>query len=109
ATRFAVPQSSRGGRVPMVFTQVTCRCGNKCRTRCWQLDGCRPQSSAKTNRGGLLAGGSAIPVLCMLTCPLRFLPPREAPVRRGEPVTVGLPWPRGAVTDDRQFRLIGPV
>src|SRR5207253_2203089 len=31
------------------------------------------------------------------------------PVRRGEPVTVGLPWPRGAVTDDRQFRLIGPA
>jgi hypothetical protein len=44
----------------------------------------------------------------MLSCPLRFLPPREAPVRRGEPVTVGLPWPRGAVMDDRQFRLIGP-
>src|SRR5262245_61255830 len=43
-----------------------------------------------------------------LSVPLRFLPPREAPVRRGEPVTVGLPWPRGAVTDDRQFHLIGP-
>src|SRR5205809_1012463 len=33
---------------------------------------------------------------------------REAPTRRGEPVTVGLPWPRGAAADDRQFRLVGP-
>ncbi len=43
----------------------------------------------------------------MLSVPLRFLA-QETPVRRGEPVTVGLPWPRGAVTDDGQFRLIGP-
>src|SRR5436305_11164693 len=42
-----------------------------------------------------------------LSVPLRFVA-REAPVRRGEPVTVGLPWPRGAVRDDRQFRLVGP-
>src|SRR5579885_2758173 len=42
-----------------------------------------------------------------LSVPLRFVA-RETPVRRGEPVTVGLPWPRGAVTDERHFRLIGP-
>jgi hypothetical protein len=42
-----------------------------------------------------------------LTCQLRFQS-RETPVRRGEPVTVGLPWPKGAVTDDRQFQLLGP-
>lgn len=40
-----------------------------------------------------------------LVCPLRFSY-REAPVRRGEPVTVGLPWPRGAIKDDRCFRLL---
>ena len=43
----------------------------------------------------------------MLSVPLRFLA-QETPVRRGEPVTVGLPWPRGTVADDGQFRLIGP-
>jgi len=43
----------------------------------------------------------------VLSVPLRFVAP-ETPVRRGEPVTVGLPWPRGAVRDDRQFRLVGP-
>jgi hypothetical protein len=42
-----------------------------------------------------------------LSVPLRFVA-RETPVRRGEPVTVGLPWPRGAVADDRQFHLVGP-
>lgn len=40
-----------------------------------------------------------------LACPLRFQH-REAPRRRGEPVTVGLPWPRGAIKDDRCFRLL---
>jgi len=43
----------------------------------------------------------------MLSVPLRFIA-QETPVRRGEPVTVGLPWPRGAVKDELQFRLIGP-
>jgi hypothetical protein len=31
---------------------------------------------------------------------------REASARRGEPVTVGLPWPKGAVKDERCFRLV---
>jgi YetA-like protein len=43
----------------------------------------------------------------MLSCPLFFHTLEPCP-RRGEPVTVGLPWPRGAVNDDRCFRLIGP-
>lgn len=43
----------------------------------------------------------------MLSCPLFFRTLEPCP-RRGEPVTVGLPWPRGAVKDDRCFRLIGP-
>ncbi len=43
----------------------------------------------------------------MLSCPLFFHTLEPCP-RRGEPVTVGLPWPRGAVKDDRCFRLIGP-
>ena len=43
----------------------------------------------------------------MLSVPLRFIA-QETPVRRGEPVTVGLPWPRGAVKEDQQFRLITP-
>ena len=43
----------------------------------------------------------------VLSVPLRFVA-RETPVRRGEPVTVGLPWPKGAVRDDRHFRLVGP-
>jgi hypothetical protein len=42
-----------------------------------------------------------------MSVPLRFIA-RETPARRGEPVTVGLPWPRGAVRDERQFRLVGP-
>src|SRR5690242_16778430 len=42
-----------------------------------------------------------------LSVPLRFVT-RETPVRSGEPVTVGLPWPREAVADDRRFRLVGP-
>ena len=44
----------------------------------------------------------------MLSVPLRYVTPLEAPVRRGEPVSVGFPWPRGAVRDERCFRLIGP-
>jgi hypothetical protein len=43
----------------------------------------------------------------LLSVPLRFWT-AEPCTRRGEPVTVGLPWPRGAVTGDRHFRLIGP-
>ncbi len=43
----------------------------------------------------------------MLSCPLFFHTLEPCP-RRGEPVTVGLPWPRGVVKDDRRFRLIGP-
>ncbi len=43
----------------------------------------------------------------MRSCPLFFHTLEPCP-RRGEPVTVGLPWPRGAVMDDRFFRLIGP-
>jgi hypothetical protein len=42
-----------------------------------------------------------------LSCPL-FFHTLEPCARRGEPVTVGLPWPRGAVADDRLFQLIGP-
>jgi hypothetical protein len=42
-----------------------------------------------------------------LSVPLRFVA-EETPVRRGEPVTVGLPSPRGAVADDRCFRLVAP-
>ncbi|QEL16201.1 RIFT barrel domain-containing protein [Limnoglobus roseus] len=41
-----------------------------------------------------------------LSCPMRFFTQEPGP-RRGEPVTVGLPWPRGAVTDERQFQLVG--
>jgi len=43
-----VLQFSPGGRVPMVFTHVTLRCGRSLAMRCWQLDGCRPQSSENT-------------------------------------------------------------
>lgn len=43
----------------------------------------------------------------MPSCPLRFSALEPVP-RQGEPVTVGLPWPRGAVTDAKQFRLVGP-
>lgn len=39
--------------------------------------------------------------------PLRFHT-SESPVRRGEPVTVGLPWPRGTIHDAACFRLTGP-
>src|SRR5688572_9645201 len=42
-----------------------------------------------------------------LSVPLRFVA-HETPVRRGEPVTVGLPWPRGAVRDAAHFHLIAP-
>ncbi|MFO0936658.1 MAG: hypothetical protein U0798_09120 [Gemmataceae bacterium] len=42
-----------------------------------------------------------------LTCPLRFQA-KESPVRRGEPVTVGLPWPQGAIADERLFELVAP-
>lgn len=42
-----------------------------------------------------------------LSCPLRFFTQEPCP-RRGEPVTVGLPWPRGAVADEKFFHLIGP-
>jgi hypothetical protein len=41
------------------------------------------------------------------SCPLYFHT-QEPCARRGEPVTVGLPWPRGAITDENCFRLIGP-
>jgi len=46
--RERVIQSSRGCRIPMVFTHRTGNWGSRCRTRCWQLEGCRPQSSEKT-------------------------------------------------------------
>ena len=42
-----------------------------------------------------------------LSCPLRFTT-LEPCARRGEPVTVGLPWPRGTVADERRFQLVGP-
>src|SRR5438105_336420 len=42
-----------------------------------------------------------------LSVPLLFTA-LEAVPRRGEPVTVGLPWPRGAIHDDNYFTLIGP-
>src|SRR3546814_4861668 len=42
------PAVSRGRRVPMVFTQSVGWSGRRWRTRCWALDGCRPQSSANT-------------------------------------------------------------
>ena len=32
----------------------------------------------------------------------------EPCARRGEPVSVGLPWPRGAISDEKYFQLIGP-
>ena len=35
----------------MVLTHVTRRRARKWRTRCWQLDGCRPQSSENTTSG----------------------------------------------------------
>ncbi len=39
--------------------------------------------------------------------PLTFSTP-EPGRRTREPVTVGLPWPRGAVSDDKRFRLLTP-
>lgn len=48
-----VAKSNRGVRVPIVLIQVVGCSGSKCRTRCWQLDGCRPQSSANTRMGVL--------------------------------------------------------
>ena len=56
ATRFSVDKSSRGGRVPMVFTQMISRCPSHLPIRCWQLDGWRPQSSANTTRGRAAVG-----------------------------------------------------
>ncbi|OWK47444.1 hypothetical protein [Fimbriiglobus ruber] len=41
-----------------------------------------------------------------LSVSLRFVA-RETQVRKGEPVTCGLPWPRGAVHDEKRFRLVG--
>ena len=43
----------------------------------------------------------------MPSCPLLFQT-LEPCARRGEPVSVGLPWPRGAVADETFFQLIGP-
>lgn len=43
----------------------------------------------------------------MLSVPLRFSAMEAAP-RHGEPVCVGVPWPRGSVVDDSLFALIGP-
>ncbi|CAN5194073.1 hypothetical protein BH11PLA2_BH11PLA2_13780 [soil metagenome] len=40
-----------------------------------------------------------------LSVPLLFSA-LEAVPRRGEPVTVGLPWPRGAITDEKHFHLL---
>ena len=40
--------------------------------------------------------------------PLRFQT-EETPSRHGEPVSVALPWPKGAVHDVGQFRLIDPM
>jgi len=47
--RLAVTRSNRGGRVPIVFTHVTCVSFKRDEIRCWQLLGCRPQSSENTN------------------------------------------------------------
>ena len=41
------------------------------------------------------------------SCPLSFHT-LEPCARRGEPVSVGLPWPRGAISDEKYFQLIGP-
>ena len=41
------------------------------------------------------------------TVPLRFFSHEPTP-RAREPVTVGLPWPRGLVKTERQFRLAAP-
>jgi hypothetical protein len=51
--RCAVRRSIRGGRVPIVLTQSTSREGSNSRTKCWQLEGWRPQSSEKTSSGVL--------------------------------------------------------
>ncbi len=40
-----------------------------------------------------------------LSVPLRFWSAEPCP-RRGEPVTVGIPWPRGAVQDAKSFELV---
>lgn len=42
-----------------------------------------------------------------ISCPLEFQS-NATFARRGEPVTIGLPWSRGTVKDERLFRLIGP-
>ena len=55
--RLNVDQLSRGGRVPMVLTQTTGRRGSRRTTRCWQLDGCRPQSSENTISGATSVTG----------------------------------------------------
>ena len=41
-----------GRRVPMVLTHVTSHRPSSRRTRCWALEGCRPQSSANTTSRG---------------------------------------------------------
>ena len=41
------------------------------------------------------------------SCPLSFHT-LEPCARRGEPVSVGLPWPRGAISDEKYFQLLGP-
>lgn len=53
--RRQVAQFQLGRRMPMVFTHQTGYLSNSRRTKCWQLDGCRPQSSEKTKRPGLPA------------------------------------------------------
>src|SRR5262249_11121661 len=59
--RVRVARSTFGVRVPMVLTQYTSCRASRWLTRCWQLDGCRPQSSANTSKLlRRLAGGSAI-------------------------------------------------
>lgn len=41
------------------------------------------------------------------SCPLSFHT-LEPCARRGEPVWVGLPWPRGAISDEKYFQLVCP-
>ena len=53
--RRRVAQSKPGGRVPIVFTHRTSWRSSMRRMRCWQLEGWRPQSSAKTSSGAFWA------------------------------------------------------
>src|SRR5262249_42094683 len=48
--RVSVARLSRGGRMPMVLTQLTRQRPTSWRMRCWQLEGCLPQSSAETSK-----------------------------------------------------------